>query len=428
MHAPSLTGQRNPRDPGGSLWQTLRRFPRPVWLLFLGTFINKFGTFVIPFLALHLTRLGYSARQAGLCVGAYGAGHVAASILGGHLADTIGRRPTIAAAMFGGAACMLALSQATSLPVILAVSFAVGLAGEFYKPASSALLADLVPEADRVTAYAAYRFSINAGWAIGPATAGLLARSSYLWLFVGDAATSVTFGLIALWFLPRSKPAASRSWDFAREALRSVAAAIRVAQSDRRFLRLVGASLAIGMVFLQMPTTLGLAVQAAGHDPAWYGFILAINGAVVVLLELPLSTWTRQLPPTRAIAAGFTLIGLGMGSYAWAESVWQFAAGMVVFTLGEILSMPIAMAYAARLAPAEMRGRYLGLYGLTWAVSIALGPALGMTVFSWHSTLLWLGCAATGVFAGAWMALQPGERPLGHPSPILERTPETQRT
>ena len=50
------------REP--TLLASLRALPRPVWILFFGTFLNKFGTFVVPFLTLYLTREGYSLNDA----------------------------------------------------------------------------------------------------------------------------------------------------------------------------------------------------------------------------------------------------------------------------------------------------------------------------------------------------------------------------
>src|SRR5436190_16082794 len=107
-----LTNQR----PG--LIATLRSFPRPVWVLCAGTFLNKFGTFVIPFLALYMTRQGFSIAEAGFAISAYGVGHFLASILGGHLADTFGRRKTIVLSMVGAAISMMLLSQARTFPAI----------------------------------------------------------------------------------------------------------------------------------------------------------------------------------------------------------------------------------------------------------------------------------------------------------------------
>src|ERR1041385_2427944 len=160
----------NPPHP--TLLATLKALPRPAWILFFGTFLNKFGTFVLPFLTIYMTRQGYSLGEAGLAVGAYGLGTLLASALGGHLADTIGRRKTIVWSMFSAAVTMLLLSQARGLPAIIVLTAIAGLAGELYRPAASALLADLVPAGRRVTAFSAYRMAFNAGWGFGPAKGG----------------------------------------------------------------------------------------------------------------------------------------------------------------------------------------------------------------------------------------------------------------
>lgn len=400
----SALARRVPGAPApaeASLFQVLRSFPRPVWVLFAGTFINRFGTFVVPFLTLHLIRLGYSAGQAGSAIAAYGAGHWAASAIGGHLADTFGRRKTIVLSMMLGAMCMLALSQAQSLVAILTVAFLTGLVGEFYRPASSALLTDLVPDAHRVTAFAAYRFAINAGWAFGPSVGGLLAHYSYFWLFVGDAATSVIYGVLAAVLLPRDPPGAHRL-DVVRQAFRSLSEAWVTASRDRRFVRLLIATLGVGAVFMQMSTTLGVQMRASGYSEWLYGLVLGLNGVLIVAFEIPMSTFTRRPRPTTMIATGFVLVGCGAGLFAWADTPLGFFAAMAVLTAGEIVSMPVAMAYVTHLAPAAMRGRYLGVYGLTWATALTCGPSAGAWVYARNPTALWIGCGLTCVVA-AWI-------------------------
>src|ERR1043166_4927461 len=288
---------------GPGLLASLRTLPRPAWILFLGTFLNKFGSFVIPFLVLYMTRTGYSPAQAALAIGAYGVGHLLACGLGGFLADHIGRRKTIALSMFSGAVAMVLLSQAGSLGSILTLSSLTGLTGELYRPASSALLADLVPAGQRVTAYAAYRLAFNAGWAFGPATAGLLGARSFFCLFVGGALTSALFGVVALLALPqgvRSRENES-SWP---EAFKRLA-------GDKRFHRLLLASLAIAFVFFQMSATFGLRVTGSGLSSSTYGALLSLNGVLVVCFELWLTTLTQRLPARRTMAVGYVLIGTG---------------------------------------------------------------------------------------------------------------------
>src|SRR5258708_28265948 len=104
--------------------------------------------------------------------------------------------------MFGSAAALLALSQARGYPAIVLLTCITGSLSELYRPASYALVGDLVGDEHRVTAFGIYRFAINLGFAAGPATAGFLADHSFTLLFIGDAATSIVYGLIALFSLP----------------------------------------------------------------------------------------------------------------------------------------------------------------------------------------------------------------------------------
>src|ERR1700761_8026107 len=106
-------------QPHPSLIRSLRELPRAAWILFIGTFLNKFGAFVMPFLTIYLTQRGFSLTATGCAVGAYGAGYWMASLLGGYLADSIGRRNTIVISMFSSAAAMLLLSQATTAAAMI---------------------------------------------------------------------------------------------------------------------------------------------------------------------------------------------------------------------------------------------------------------------------------------------------------------------
>jgi MFS family permease len=376
---------------------SLRALPSAAWVLFFGMFLNKFGAFVLPFLALYLTRIGYTLADAGLAISAYGVGNLIASLLGGHLADRLGRRKTILLSTFSGAASMLLLSQAHSLPMIIAMSALTGLASEFYRPACSALLADLVSSDQRVTAFAAYRMSFNAGWAFGPATAGFLATKGFFWLFVGDAATTLLFGLVALFALPRDMPV-SRQESAWGDALGVIA-------RDRKFHQVLLASFAVAFVVLQMSSTFGVYVKQLGFSAAAYGALISMNGAMVVLCELPLTTVTRRFPTRRVLAVGYALIGIAFGLNAFAHTIPALAGCMILFTLGEMIAMPVASAYVSNLSPTHMRGRYMGVFGLNWALGLIIAPALGMRMLAWNPVVMWLGCGSLGLLAAVIISL-----------------------
>lgn len=389
-----------------SLFTNLRALPPTAWILFLGTFLNKFGTFVVPFLAIYLTQRGYSVLQAGTAIGAYGFGNVLATVVGGYLADHIGRRKTIVLSMFSGAASMMLLSQARSFPVILWVSALSGLAGEFYRPASSAMLADLVPAANRVTAYSAYRMAINAGFAFGPATAGFLAGHSFFWLFVGDAGTSALFGVFALIALPEipHPPEERIGW---RNAVKAIG-------SDRRLHRVLLGAFGIALVFAQINSTFSLVVTHAGLSTKVYGALLSMNGVMVVLIELPLTTVTRHFRPMAVIGFGYLAIAVGFGLCAFAETIPAFVACVATLTLGEMCAMPVASAYIAGLSPHNMRGRYMGAYGLTWTIAQVFAPALGMSLFATRPAEFWVIISAIGV-ASALFAFDARRAPVALP-------------
>ncbi|HKR65815.1 MAG TPA: MFS transporter [Thermoanaerobaculia bacterium] len=379
-----------------TLRQNLRALPRPVWILFAGTFINRFGTFVMPFLAIYMTRQGYSPMQAGFAVSAYGAGHTLASMIGGHLADRIGRRHTIALSMYLSAIAMVALAQAHTLPMLLALSCVAGIVTEMYRPAATALIGDLVAPEQRIAAFGMYRFAINLGFACGPIIAGFLADRSFVYVFLGDAATSVVFGTVALLALPhglRSKASEEKG-----------AEGLRYALGDRAFMIFLAATLCITWVEFQLHSTYPVHISRLGYSPATYGTLLSINGVMIVLFELALTSWTQRKPMRALIALGYALAGIGVALTGLAVSVPALAATVVVWTLGEMIYAPVTATYVTSLAPERYRGRYMGLWHFTWSAGMLVGPTLGSMIYERSSPALWFTCALLGI-TGASLSL-----------------------
>lgn len=369
---------------------TLGRLPRPVWILLAGTFVNRFGSFVLIFLVLYLSDKGYSGTQAGLALSLYGLGQMVAAAAGGILADHIGRRSTIVLSMYTGAASLIALYHANSLWAILVLTFAAGATAELYRPASAALLTDLSREEDRVTVFATYRVAINLGFMLGPAVGGFMAQRSFGWLFYGDAISCLAFGTLALVALPN--PTSDGSRVGFRDSLRVVA-------GDKRFLRFLTASTMVGVIFFQPASGWALQVRALEISSTVYGALLSLNGLLVLLLELPFTTLTRNRSATRVIALGYAMIGIGFGMTALATTAPLLALTVVVWTLGEIINAPVSISYVSTLAPPELRGRYQGAFSLTWGIALVLGPILGTALFEWSPVALWGACLAIGLVA-----------------------------
>jgi MFS family permease len=395
-----------------TLRQNLRALPRPAWVLFGGTFINRFGTFVMPFLAIYMTRQGYSPTQAGLAVSSYGAGHIIASMLGGHLADRIGRRHTIALSMFSSAAAMMALSQARTLAFILPLAFLVGLVSELYRPAAAALLGDLVAPEQRIAAFGMYRFAINLGFAVGPATAGFLADRSFFYVFLGDAITSFLYGIVALVALPHGIRSSGKE-ETPHEGL-------RVALRDRAFLYFLGATLCLTWIEFQMHSTLPLHLANIGYSAKTYGMLLSINGVMIVLFELALTAWTQKFPPRPLIALGYGLTAIGFAMTGIADNLPFLALTVVIWTMGEMIYAPVTGAFVTNLAPERFRGRYMGLWHSTWSVGMVLGPTMGTWIYEKSPAALWITSLIVGAVAAGLALLKPAQKSVAMPESALQ--------
>ena len=69
-----------------------RELPPEFWFLWLGTVVNRLGGFAVPFLMLYLTaKLQMDAASAALYVSVLGAGSFVAQLVGGEVADRLGR-------------------------------------------------------------------------------------------------------------------------------------------------------------------------------------------------------------------------------------------------------------------------------------------------------------------------------------------------
>ncbi len=379
-----------------SLRTDIAVMPRPVWVLFAGTLVNRFGSFVLVFLALYLTRKGFSAPQAGFALGAYGAGAIGASIVGGWLADHIGRRNSIVLSMLLSAAVMLAFLGAEGYLLLVVLAALAGFCAELYRPAASALIADVTEPAQRVTAYALYRLAINLGFAVGPAVGGFIAERSFTLLFVGDAITSVIYAGIALFALP-NRVGEQHETDERRSAL-------PVILRDTPFLLFIASTLAASAVFMQFVSSYPLQVEAYGHSSAMFGILISMNGVIICLTELPLTSYTRRRPARRVMTLGMLVIGAGFLMTGFVRSVPLLMLTVVIWTVGEMLYFPMASAHVANVSPPDMRGRYQGAWGIAWGLGAVLGPVGGTALFALDPRMVWFVCALVSA-VGAWLVL-----------------------
>lgn len=392
-----MTGARRARP---AVPAAVRGLPPAFWWIWLSILVNWIGGFAGPMLALSLTLgHGYSASYAGLVMSLIGLGGIAGTFVGGALADRIGRRTTMFAAHTWTAVSMALIGLSEDRWTVAVTATAMGLGATAVRPAMQASLTDLVPPADRERAFALNYWALNAGGAISAVLAGLMVSHGYTLIFLADGAATLACAIVVLAKVPETRPRATTT---------STASVVKStpAHRDRSFVLFVLMTLLFAAVFKQGSSTLPVVMTGQGHSPEMYSLVSAVNGLLVVALQIPLTRlvggWSRGM----VLLTGGLLVGWGFGLTMFASSVAAFACTVMVWTVGEILQAPAGIAVTADRAPALQRGRYQGMYGGAWSTAAFLAPAGGGWVLDqWGSTTLWTLCALLGTTAGIGCAL-----------------------
>jgi len=162
--------------------------------------------------------------------------------------------------------------------------------------------------------------------------------------------------------------------------------------------------LCVTWIEFQLHSTFPLYLQTEGYKPTTYGLLLSINGVMIVLFELGLTTWTQRRDPQHVIAIGYGLAAAGVAMTGLAHSIPALVGTVIVWTLGEMVYAPVTGAYVTALAPERYRGRYSGLWIMMWSSGMLLGPWLGTLIFQRKPAVLWTTCAIVGL-CGAGLAL-----------------------
>lgn len=369
--------------------------PATYWLLWAGTLVNRLGSFVVPFLALYLTReRGFTEQQAGLVAALHGAGAVVAGPVGGTLADRFGRRTALVLGLWLGSAGMMFMGLSREPLWIHVAAFTLGIVGEMYRPAVSAAIADVVPPEDRTRAFALLFWVVNVGFAIALPLAGWVARGGFLILFVVDAITTFVFGFIMWLKLPETLTQRAESGS----VLPSLAPF-----RDKVFLNFWLPTFLLAIIFFQMNVALALDLGARGMSPAQFGMVVSVNGVLIVLVQ-PftgrfLSKWRRSF----VLASAAVLTGVGFGLHALSFNVPLAMMAVVVWTMGEIFNAAVAPSVVADLSPAHLRGSYQGAFYMSWGLASCVAPAMGGWVLGrYGGNILWGGCLMLGLVAAGW--------------------------
>ncbi|WP_329480972.1 MFS transporter [Kribbella sp. NBC_01484] len=336
-----------------------------VWILVTARAVNRIGAFTLPFLGVVLTvEFGTSLSQTGVILALFGAATIPSRLLGGHLADRLGRRRTIVLGLTGCAVAQTGIALSHALWSAVLATVLLGLAFEIYEPPSQAMIADVTSPSDRPAAYGLYSAALAAAGVLAGLLAAAISHVDLRWLFVADALTCLACAVLVALALPG---------DVRRETeevvVRSKEASV---WRDRRLLLLLASGTVFATIYMQLVIGVPLTLLEQGLPKSGTGFILAVSAVTLIIAQRLLRL--QQLDDFRAMTVGYVLLGAGLIVIAIAHSLAIFLLAAVLWSLGDLFLLTRYLTQASGLAPEHARGRYLAVFGLSWGIATTIAP------------------------------------------------------
>lgn len=355
-----------------------------VWILASGRLLSQVGIgFTLFYAPIFFTeQVGLTATQVGLGIGLGSVAGMAGRFLGGSLADSpaVGRRPTLLASALVSAAADGVLLQANDFWIFLAGNLLMGFGVGLYWPAAESVAADITTPAQRNEAYALVRLADNLGLGVGVIAGGALISltGAYRALFAIDGVTFLLFFAIIYVAIAETRPGGNPP----RSLFQGWGQALR----DKTLMVYALVNVLFTGYLAQIQSTLPLYLNrfAGGEQGVSEGTLsLLFTGHVVLaaIAQLPMARWLNRYRPAQGLMVSALLWGLGFGL------VWQSGLGdlplvwgglaLAIMALAMVAYTPIGSALVAAIAPEPLRGVYLSVNSMCWAVGYLIGPPLG---------------------------------------------------
>jgi MFS family permease len=381
---------------------TYREFPSTFWTLIGARFIDQLGgSLVYPFFALFIThKFGVGMTEVGILFALFSLTSVGGNVIGGALADRLGRKKLIILGLIISAITSMALALSPTIEAAYATALFVGLFSNIGGPASGAMIGDILPERQRTQGFGILRVVFNLAVAIGPAIGGMLAGVSYLLLFAIDAVTSLITAVIVAKAIPETLPASAE--DGSPETVSETFGGYGRILRDAAFMVFFAAATLMMLGMVQLHGTLAVFLRDVhGYPDRGYGLLLSLNATMVVLFQFYITRKIERFPPYLMLMLGAGLYVVAFGMFGVVSGAVLFVLAVIIMTIGEMLVAPVAQALVIRLAPEDMRGRYMALFGFSGMIGNAAGPLLaGLIMDNLNPSLVWFAASLSMVLAG----------------------------
>lgn len=362
------------------------------------------------------TELGAEKSQLGIAflVGAVLAG--AFGYVGGHLSDRMGRRPLILVGWGGFALYWLGfLAAGATVASGLVYLACAGILGALGGSVTQAMVADLVPPERHEAAYASVRVASNLGVTMGPPLGSLfLVLGGWPVLFVGVSVLSATAFALAYRYLPHGG-------GYAPEGPPQ-RGSFGVIVRDTAFVLFLASGMLAWLTYVAYEVVLPVSLTSTyGIAPATWGVLVILNPAMVTFFQMRLTRWVERMPPAAKLAVAMPLMGVPFLLLSVSAAIPVVLLVIFLFVVGEMLWVPTSQSVVAGLAPADLRGAYMGAFGSGAATGFALAPFFGLQIGdAYGDGTMWgffavvsLLAAASGAVAARGVRTQPESEGLG---------------
>lgn len=393
-----------------------RGLPKEIYIIFVSRVINSIGAFVHPLLVLILTeKIGLSRGDAGSYITVLSLLGAPSVILGGKLADTIGRKRIIIVSQFFGA---LALIACGFMKPNITMTYVISLSSLLYamsSPAYDAMLADLTTPENRKGSFSLLYMGWNLGFALGPVIGGLLYKKYLPLVFIGDGLTTlISTGLVAIFvketIVKRKIHESNKEVVKENSQLeKSVEGSVFSVLLQRPIL-IFFAMILFCFQFeysqwgFTLPIHLGEVFKDSGA--AYYGLLAGFNGLVVICVTPLLASLTHNIKPIKVIAWGGFCYGIAFGMLAFIQSLPLFFTSMFIMTVGEVMISINSSTFIANHTPASHRGRVSSVLPMIFGAGYTFGPMLmGKVIGIYNISTAWIMIGMLGMGSGILMRL-----------------------
>ncbi|MBN1299008.1 MAG: MFS transporter, partial [Actinobacteria bacterium] len=359
------------------------KLPRNVYILFIANVINAAGSFVYPFLAMFLTiKLGYSEYIAGIVLTGVIAAEGLGKLIGGKLADLIGRKIVIIVLSLVSALIYIIivfLDESFVIPVLIVLA---GFIKSGAMPAINALTIDVTTKKNRNDAFSLLYLGQNLGYAVGPLTAGFLFINYIYLIFLIDAITTI-LAIIPIIFFIREALYKKTGLYLTKDAVSinekpETGSVLKILSKKPVLYGFALISIILSFVYAQSTFSLPLYMEKIFSEsgPKYYGILMTVNAVVVILLTMVLISVMKKLNPIINISVAGILFAAGFGMLYFADMYFLFIISTVIWTFGEIINSVSSNVLIAEYSPITHRGRFNAIIYFISGIGFAAGPLL----------------------------------------------------